>query len=516
MIEFFPNELIEPRPQQREGLEFINKAFKAGSKFVVLESPTGSGKSGVAMAVSRAFGGGIIACPTIQLQKQYLSDFKNVSPLIGRGRFPCLKKDPSAAKSIPLIKSGKIPERPSEETSCAVGPCVNKPMAKRMAIHRDCETFGGCPYTHSIERAQMSETIISNLHSLMYSVSMSEKIEPRKVLIIDEAHDLDKFMRDFLKIKFKIRRVVSEKELVDLKSKEDWYGWLSARRQLATLTTDEMRDSYNERLEKLELLGKVVFHYWNDEDDGQLWVELTPVNIGGACQAMLFSLADKIVLMSGTIYSKKLFLDPLGVDLNTASFLRIPSDFPVKNRQVAMPKNLGLDLSHKMWNTNLPVAIEQIKFIADHHKEHKGVIHTSSYKMSREITPRLSGLNVISHNSFNFQQKLDEFYNSKKPCVFITPICAQGVDFKDDLARWQIIVRPQYGALTDPYVKHLLDNKRWDLYNYKTSIVFGQQLGRIVRSNTDYGITYLLSSTFNNLIKKTNHLLPEWLKKGFV
>lgn len=516
MIHHFPKELPATRQQQEEATTFIENATKAGVKVVVLEMPVGSGKSGVAMTVSRYFGGGIVATPTIALQAQYLKDFKDTAPLIGRGRFPCLKKDENAFKSIPIIQKGTIPPKPLFEMSCAVGPCLNRPMSKRLRIKEECEALGGCPHQHSLDVAQRSETVVANLHSLMYAVSINETVSPRKALIIDEAHDLQKFMRDFLKVKFKVRRIVPDSEIKDLKTVEQWLNWLQRPEQLALLITEEARDSYKERLERLEKIGEAVFEYWPDPDDGELWVELTPVNIANACQSMLFSLADVIVLMSGTIYSKEMFLRPLGVSLDNAAFLRIDSDFPVQNRQVVLPRNPGLDLSHKSWKANLPIALAEIKNIIDHHKDYKGLIHTSSYRMSQEVVEGLQGYKVISHESFDFQDKLKEFYESEESCVFISPVCAQGVDFKNDLARWQIIIRPQFASITDPYVKYLLDKNWWQIYYYQAAIVFGQQLGRIVRSKEDCGITYLLSSSFTGLINKTNHLLPGWLKKGFV
>ena len=508
MLSFFPKELEKPRQQQIDNLKFVDQAFKNNFKFVVLEMPTGSGKSGVAMAVSRAFGGGIVACPTVQLQQQYLNDFNKVAPLIGRSRFPCLRKDPAAHKCIPNIYKSIIPRRPAEEHSCAAGPCVNVPFRKMMRIRNECnDEMDGCPYTHSIHVADQSETVISNLHSLMYSVSMHETIDSRRVLIIDEAHDLDKFMRDFLKVKIKIRRVVQLNEVKDLKTPEDWLEWFQHPMQTSTFTNETSRDSFIERIEKLESMGEFVFEHWRDEKDGQFWIEFTPVNIGAACQSMLFSLADKVILMSGTIYSKKLFLTPLGIKAEDAAFLRTDSDFPVKNRYVSLPKVLHLDLSHKNWKTNLPKAAAEIRHIMEHHKEHKGIIHTNSYSMSRDLVAAINNPRIVSHRPEDYAKKLKAFQSDNEANVFVSPVCAQGVDFKDDLARFQI---KHFSA----FRKLLLI--AGNIYNYKASIVFGQQLGRIVRSNADYGVTYLLSSSFNGLLNKTGHLLPQWLKDGFV
>jgi len=518
LLDFFPADEIggEARSQQIEALEFAQGAFENGVKMVVIEAPVGSGKSGVAMAISRAMGGGIVAMPTVQLQQQYLNDFDNTAPLLGRSRFPCLRTSDKAPEAIPVILRGEIPERPEMDFSCAAAPCLNKPKATYARIKEECEDGLGCPHQHSIDVAQKSETIISNLHSLLFSVYLNEKIDRRSVLIIDECHELQAFMRDFLKVKFKVRRMVSQSEISHLQTIDDWSDWLQEPEQMMLLTTQDKKDSYLERLERLEKIGEGVFKTWKDENDHNLWVELTPIHVGAACKAMLFSLADKIILMSGTIYNKDLFLKPLGVDPNLAAFTRISSDFPAENRPIVLPRRPTLDLSHKNWDQNFSQAITDIKYLMSHHADQKGLIHTSSYRMSRQICEALNDPRVMGHESQDFSIKLEKFYTSNEPRIFVSPVISQGVDFKEDLARWQILVRPRYATLADPYIKYLLNNGGWPVYNYMTAVIFGQETGRIVRSNTDSGVTYLLSSTFRNLLNKSGHLLPLWQKQGFV
>jgi Rad3-related DNA helicase len=516
LIDHFPSELPEPRKQQREALSFLENAFKDGVSFCILEMAVGAGKSGSAMTVSRALGGGIVATPQVALQSQYLRDFNNAAPLLGRGRFPCLKRDPSAFKAIPLIQEGVIPPRPELELSCASAPCLNKPASKRERIKDECERSGGCPYQTSLDVAQKSETIISNLHALLFSVMLSDKISKRRTLIIDEAHDLPAFFRDFLKVKFKIRRKVDHRELETVKTVEQWLRWLQLPAQMDLLSNEDSRDSYVARIEKLTKIGEVVFQYWDDEKDGQLWIELTPTNVGGFARTVLTTLAEKVVVMSGTFYGKETWCRQLGLDPTTVAYLHIASDFPKENRPVVFPRIMDLDLSHKNWQRNLPTAIEELRAILARHPNHKGLIHTNSYKMSRELSEALGDPRVVAHTAETFTGDLKAFYETSEPLVFMSPTITQGVDFYGDRARFQILIRPSYSSITDPYTKWLLENNRWDIYNWNALKIFGQTLGRVVRSKEDWGVTYLLSGTFMNLIKKSNSLLPLWVKQSMV
>jgi Rad3-related DNA helicase len=123
---------------------------------------------------------------------------------------------------------------------------------------------------------------------------------------------------------------------------------------------------------------------------------------------------------------------------------------------------------------------------------------------------------VLSHTSDDFTEKLQAFYDSDKPLVFISPSVREGVDFKDDLARFQCIIRPPYAPATDPYFKWLISNGRWDLYYRQAAVEFGQMLGRPVRHKGDHGVTYLISSTFGPFLEKISNQLPTWQKAAFV
>ncbi len=516
LINWFPKELESPpRSQQVNALNFIEQSFNNGINVVICEMPVGAGKSPVATTLSRSFSGGIITTPRVQLQQQYLNDFDRTSPLIGRSRFGCIKLDPEARKSIEVIKGGDIPSKPILEQSCAAGPCLSKPTTKRERIKQECENNGGCPHQVHIDVANQTETVVSNLHSLAYSVSLNERIGKPNVLVMDEAHNLESFIRDFAKLKFTIRRKVLHSEVATLKTTEQWKQWLVLPEQTALLTTEELRDSYLARIEKLAKLNETVQQYWDDPRTGHLVVELQPTYCGGLAQSLLFGLSDKIVLMSGTILSKDLYCKPLGLDPQKVALIQIPSDFPLENRPVYLPRHKDLDLSYKHWGKNITRACQEIKRIMEKHPNQKGLIHVNSYRAAKQIAEMLNSKRVLSHESEDFQTKLKHFYNSKDHLVFISPVISEGYDFKDDLARWQIVVSPAYPSINDPYIKNILDKGYWQSYNYETLKTFLQTLGRVVRSNGDWGATYCLDSRFYGFLKKTWGLIPKWQQEAF-
>ena len=87
----FPFESI--RPKQDDVLNKICDAYNSGVKIVVLEAPTGFGKSPVAITVARTLGSSYICSATKDLQTQYVNDFPFLRAVKGMNNFPCVVKE---------------------------------------------------------------------------------------------------------------------------------------------------------------------------------------------------------------------------------------------------------------------------------------------------------------------------------------------------------------------------------------------------------------------------------------
>jgi ATP-dependent DNA helicase DinG len=65
----------------------ILNAFNSGCKYVILEAPTGFGKSPVAIAVALTLGSSYICTATKDLQTQYSNDFPYLKVAKGKTTF---------------------------------------------------------------------------------------------------------------------------------------------------------------------------------------------------------------------------------------------------------------------------------------------------------------------------------------------------------------------------------------------------------------------------------------------
>jgi Rad3-related DNA helicase len=78
-----------PRPIQLQALQHIEESLSNGYHNIVISAPTGVGKSYIAVCLALAFKEADILTATVQLQEQYLRDFKFIRPLMGRKNFTC-------------------------------------------------------------------------------------------------------------------------------------------------------------------------------------------------------------------------------------------------------------------------------------------------------------------------------------------------------------------------------------------------------------------------------------------
>ena len=92
---------------------------------------------------------------------------------------------------------------------------------------------------------------------------------------------------------------------------------------------------------------------------------------------------------------------------------------------------------------------------------------------------------------------------------------SHGVDLKDDLARFQIIVKAPFLPTKDPRIEKLMKDD-FDWYANKMLCSLIQSCGRGIRSNKDHCITYILDGTIAQSIVKNKHKLPKYFLNRFL
>ena len=87
MVKNFP--FLTQRESQKGVLNDIRTAFDSDYRYVILEAPTGFGKSAVAIALALSLGSSYICTATKDLQTQYSKDYRYIRAAKGKSNFPC-------------------------------------------------------------------------------------------------------------------------------------------------------------------------------------------------------------------------------------------------------------------------------------------------------------------------------------------------------------------------------------------------------------------------------------------
>jgi Rad3-related DNA helicase len=523
LTDFFPFSSI--RETQERVLTALDPILER-HRFVLLESPVGSGKSGMGIAFALQGGESFILTPRKSLQDQYFDDFsEHVVTLKGRSAYPCVDPRRPGLESLPVhqieseILEGNLSPRFLQGIMCNQGRCLTPTTP-------DARIAFQCPYQTAVNLAMESDHVVCNLHSFIFQTNYAGRFERRPRLVIDECHDLSGIVRDTVAKTIFIKGVrLEETPAMDRWSMQDWQRYFRApANQPMGAFTREYRQYLSDLGEQIDNMyvvnsdgttSSMMFGPFAADvvikDSGTLFT-FRPLDVSRQSRSLIFDHADKILLMSGTIFSKNMFCYENGLDPAETAYLRVNSTFPVANRPVVLDPG-AVKTSAAEWDNNFGHLIDRIRRILNRHPEDKGLIHASSYVKAAQLREAL-GSRTVTHNSDDFAVQLSGFYRRRDNSVFISPICQQGVDFKDDRARFQIVTTVPYLNVGDKVVsKMMARNPAW--YDLKTLVVFGQMLGRPVRSEQDYGITYLLDSRFPSFLHRTRQWIPQWLKDSF-
>jgi ATP-dependent DNA helicase DinG len=107
-------------------LKEIDAAFGSGYRYIILEAPTGFGKSPVATAVALTLGTSYICTSTKDLQSQYARDFSFLKVAKGKNNFTCNVKNDFIINGTYRCGSC-VSNNPNEcyHTTVDYGPCMS-------------------------------------------------------------------------------------------------------------------------------------------------------------------------------------------------------------------------------------------------------------------------------------------------------------------------------------------------------------------------------------------------------
>lgn len=497
------------RAGQKEAIDAAREAFAGGSRFVVIEAPTGSGKSGIAVTLARESSSAYIVTAQKLLQDQYVRDFPELALMKGRANYPCLIA-PTHAAAAPCLAGRKLPE---------------------------CEE---CPYFTAKDIAIAAAGTTMNYAYYLAELNYSGGFGERELLVLDEAHNAEAALMSFAQATVSDALLAGAgvpEQLPSFTDNDGWFDWaaelLPALGKRAVQLEESIRQSplgselslsMLRSKQWLETSGRRLQEMLSSADDGSVdWViererrrdgqsvTFKPVRVAAFAGEYLFRFGERILMLSATILDADTYLSSLGIDPAEATVIRMDSDFPVSNRPVRLRPSARLTRNHL--ERELPRLTEAVARIMEEHPTEKGVIHAHSYRIASWLhknLPEHARERVITHfDSSGRDAALFGHISSPDASVLLTPSMTEGIDLADDLARWQIICKIPYANLGDAQVKARTEqDPAW--YDWRTCLSVVQAYGRTVRARDDYAVTYLLDADFPGFLRRQRRRLPEW------
>jgi Rad3-related DNA helicase len=142
------------------------------------------------------------------------------------------------------------------------------------------------------------------------------------------------------------------------------------------------------------------------------------------------------------------------------------------------------------------------------HAGESGIIHTGSYELGQKLwkaLPKESKKRVLLYKGSEEKEKVLKKMKKTKGFAIMGPSLLEGLNLVDDLSRFQIFLKVPYPHLGDKFVAAKLKySQAW--YSWKTETLVAQGIGRSIRSENDWAITYFLDGCLADLLRNPNIL----------
>jgi len=569
MMEHFPYD-VHPNPRVSQIVAVERMEMQNG--LVTLELPTGGGKGAVGMTLLRegeANGEQNLhyIVPNKTQVEQLQQQFPEVKVAMGRCEHKCLyygPEHPFRADEVPCLLLADCPHRVNQETGETFEPNAEpcpyyreKFLAKQGGIvvqtmafylfthllakefepadrlvideaHRIAEVFrGALSYEITDHHLRRSIEFLQEIGAtedarklkrfLVVMVSLIRKRRPHSKTLLenDEIIQLINILAevDDRKLKTTIAAAIKSGQINTVEKREILKKIetliYSLRRYLLSL-------EYSRFDEKRSALNYTYAYYEEEKSEGQKVQHKLVVKGYYVAPLIQKVLAPKTLAMSATIGNPEYFGFETGIK---SPFFAMESDFPPKNTRIFLPTD-NADLSFNKrsrqdLNRTLRRMIRSAKRFAKSGTRSLIVVN-SEEERGKVISFSLEeGLDLVSYGKgIHAREALARFKDGEGDALVGTAAhYGEAVDLPKGLAQVIFFLRPGYPNPNDPMAqfedRKFPQGHKWALWKWRVMIQALQVRGRNMRSKKDKGVTFFMSSQFENLLY---HAMPEELR----
>ena len=517
-----------PRSEQARLLAALGDALAeteddpGAPRVIVVEAPPGVGKSHIAMTLARWSSDAYLLTSQKLLQDQYEREFGDELAVVkGRDNYLCER-----------YHGAPVP------TSRGMCRRVRGPIC-------------GCPYVRAKQRALSAPIFCTNT---AYFATVrhwhAEQLRRRRLLIIDEAHNLESQLVGVFTARFSHdeMRAWFGGPLPRLPMADDYRPILAGHAQrleggleevrlrlealrptgepadlvLEMPPTREEQDLQEQRDALESALARITFFL---EAEDREWIvrypdraaaelALVPLTVAAMARELFAECAEITVLSSAYLGHRTVLAEYFGLDESDVRVFATGSPFSLEQRPIVY-RPVGA-LSRATRARLEPSLFSQVAAILAAHPRDKGLIHVASYEAGRRLVqdlsaraPREARRLLWIDSSGGKAGALDLHRASALPTVLVSPSLREGVDLPDDFLRFQVLTKLPYPDLGDPWTAaRRARDPRW--YAVETAKSLLQAYGRSCRHADDHGVTYVLDAQFARYLQHYRTLLPEW------
>lgn len=513
--------------------------FEKNKRNVVLCAGTGIGKSVLGAVISDCVDKlvpgdalpSIISMGTNALAQQYTESFADLGKhkffqIKGAANYPCQFLEMQPISPVKTADSCMYSKMLPEETE------------------KYCR---GCEFKEAKKMVHKTQNLITNYTYFMTAFLASGHLDARKLNIFDEAHVVNDAYCSFTEIEFTTERLAKYvKEVSDINATFDGVKHHLVNLYESVAHKQVNAENYMEFLEtgyaayltvakaflahsqgvavhsmvdgaKFEKIAKkyaglaskikdfLKFKYDHVFDDSvEKEIKVKMIFVSGTIDSLL---TTKNLFMSATITDSTAY-DILGLNKDDTDFIMLPPVFPKENKPLFFLGNQSLNFDALKKQETLDGLANQVAVIVDHHRDTKGLIIVPSFYLGSAVVKKIDkNCRVFEHRSGGqkLQDLIKDFKSYKGTAVLVSPSIFEGLDFKNDDSRFQIIVKAPFASLGDKRIKYIATNYP-HIYQEMALLKILQGIGRSVRTPDDFAATYFLDSGIKRLYDSSLNL----------
>ena len=526
----------KPRGDQNKILKEIDEAIADGYKFIIIQSPTGTGKSMFAAAAATSSEDPSKAYTQLVddqkiFEKDQNAEYKYSSEVLRKDAFgtnvltitKALQNQYNKLFDESVVMKGKSNYvcDVNDEFDADLAPCMLSSN-----LFKECKDNKTCTYLNKRNKVLKSKFGVLNYSMFL---SLPEHVKKRSFLVCDEASELEDELVSFFsvdieydRLKFlQLNRLTSEDSraalawLTDVSIKLDDYirGVMTGLQNKGYKKPPSIGEMA--RLKALKNLFEKITHVIANWYSCEYVIELSGEKVTfvplyvNTLSEHVFKHAEVIILMSATIIDPTTFAKTLGID--KYHYLEVDSVFdPIKSPVYCPGK---YPLNWKNIDKNLPKVVEQAKTICEHYKDKNGIVHTHSFKITQAMKAKVGNDTryLFREGGISNENILDEHDIRKDATVLVSPSLSHGTDLIGDSGEFQVIMKMPFLPLGSKRVKMLFEKDK-DWYAMKMLVNLMQMCGRCTRSADDSSETFILDGQAFDILKRNWSLLPRYFK----